>query len=118
MVDIEGAVIAYLGDALSLDDCTVYAEVPNPRPEKFVTVERTGGSDLEKFVDQPTLAVQSWAPTRYEASELARDVDALLLDMPGEVINVMGCDRNSLYNFPDPDSRQARYQGVYDLVVN
>lgn len=114
MIDIEAEIIAYLSGVLELP---IVADVPNPRPERFVLVERTGGSDLEKYVDCPTVAVQSWAPTRFEASTVSRDVDALLLDMPGEVLNVMSCERNSLYNFPDPDSRQARYQGVYEFIT-
>lgn len=114
MLDIELAIIDYLKE---LVEWPVVADVPNPRPERFVRIERTGGSDLERYVDQPTVAVQSWAPTRFEASVMAQDVDALLLDMPGEVMNVMSCERNSLYNFPDPDSKQARYQGVYDFVT-
>lgn len=114
MVDIEAAIIAYLREF----DYEAFADVPNPRPDYFITVERTGGGDLEKDIDLPTVAVQSWSPTRYEASLLSKDVDALLLDMPGEVEDVMNCERDTLYNFPDPDSKTARYQGVYNFVTN
>lgn len=115
MVDIELEVIRYLTESL---DCTAYAEVPNPRPDRFVTVERTGGTQtLMGAVDRPIVAVQSWERTRREAERLSAEVDALMLAMPLDVMNVMGCDRNSLYNFPDPDSGQSRYQGLYELVT-
>lgn len=115
MLDIEAAVISYLSENL---DCKAYASVPNPRPERFVTVERTGGrSEEQSAIDFPTVAVQSWDTTRLRAQRLASEVDALMAAMPFEVTNVMHSERNSLYSFPDPDSEQARYQGVYDLVT-
>lgn len=116
MLDIEAAIIGYLSKHL---DCPVYADVPNPRPERFVTVERTGGgSMMNGAVDQPTVAIQSWETTRAKAANLAYDVDDFMAFITNEVTNVMGCSLNSLYNFPDPDSRSARYQGIYDLTTN
>lgn len=115
MVDIEREIVAYLTERL---DCTAYAEVPNPRPERFVTVERTGGTqDIYGAIDYPSVAVQSWEATRARAQALADEVDGLMLAMPLDIENVMGSDRNSLYNFPDPDSGQSRYQGIYELVT-
>lgn len=115
MLDIERAAIEYLDANLA---CGVYAEVPNPRPLRFVTVERTGGATDERgAVDRPMLAVQSWDQTRFGASTLSQTVDLLMANMPDEVENVCDCDLNSLYNFPDPDSGQPRYQGLYQLVT-
>lgn len=115
MLNIEAEVIAYLSANL---DCKAYADVPRERPKRFVTVERTGGTqDLMQAVDRPTVAVQSWAETRLDAYTLADQVDGLMLRMPEATENVMGCARNGLYNFPDPDSRGARYQGLYELVT-
>lgn len=115
MMDIEATVIAYLTERL---DCTAYAEVPNPRPERFVTVERTGGTQtLMGAVDRPSVAVQSWEASRAKAQALASTVDALMLSMPLEVENVFDCDRSGPYNYPDPDSRQSRYQAIYELVT-
>lgn len=115
MIDVEEEIIEYLGENL---ECEAYAEVPNPRPERFVTVERTGGHLTDNgAIDRPTVAVQTWAESRSEAASLAAKVAQLLLVMPYETVNVMRCECNSLYNFPDPDSRQSRYQGIYDLVT-
>ena len=90
-----------------------YADVPANRPAEFVTVERTGGAS--DALDRPTVAVQSWASTRYAASELAIKVDAC---MKGIVMNtdVAKVSRNTLYNYPD-ESGHPRYQAVYDLVT-
>lgn len=112
MGDIEATAIAYLTRALGVP---AYAEVPRNRPDRFVTVERTGGG-TERGIDWPTLAVQSWAPSRHEASALARCVDEAMLAMPDEVPSVPSCESQSIYNFPDPDSGGSRYQGVYNLT--
>lgn len=115
MTDITALTIAYLTNAL---ECEVFAEVPNKAPEVFVTVERTGGgAEMYGAIDHPTLAVQSWAKTQLDAYDLAAQVDGLMLAMPFDETNVFDCERNSLYNFPDPDSRQSRYQGVYELTT-
>lgn len=91
------------------------AEVPEPRPKTFITVERTGGGAQDRL-DHPELAVQSWAQTNLEAHELARRADALMLDLP-LATEVMGVTRTTLTDWPDPDSRSARYQGVYQLTA-
>lgn len=116
MLDIVRTLREYLNAHL---DCEAYAEVPRERPERFVTIERTGGgADEAGYIDRPNVAVQSWAPSNQQAYELAAQVDAILLAMPYQVANLARCERNTLYNFPDPDSRTSRYQGLYEFVTN
>ena len=93
-----------------------YVDVPNPRPGSFVTVERTGGGKTDLVVDEPTLAVQSWGPSLWEASQLALAVDADMADMV-RLRGVDSVERVSLYRFPDPDSGQPRYEAVYQLQI-
>lgn len=90
------------------------ADVPNPRPSEFVTVERTGGSCDYGRIDRPTVAVQAWSKSRYKASELMNKVDVCMNTITSDA-RVAKCKRNSLYNYPDES--QARYQAVYDLVI-
>lgn len=93
----------------------VSMDVPRNRPTKFVTVERTGGPG-DRFRDFPALAVQAWAGTRLEASELADDLVPILRGLANtEHIHRVSVD--SVYNFPDPESRQGRYQIVLTLVT-
>lgn len=109
-MNIEAVVIAYLNKC----GFNAYADVPNPRPSEFVTVELTGGEADSVRLNRPTIAIQSWSSTRYKASELALSVDecmkSIVLDS-----NICKVKRNSLYNYPD--DCQARYQAVYDLVT-
>lgn len=93
-----------------------YADVPNPRPESFITVERVGGESTQGFLDSPDVAVQFWARSRYEAACLARDVD---FDIRRNFVDgsvVTKCSRNSLTNFPSAEN-EPRYQAVYNITM-
>lgn len=82
--------------------------VPEPRPSKFVTVERTGGQRTHLW-DSPMFAVQAWAPSEVEASALADEVAVAILDWQRESIVAYSAVR-SVYAFPDPDARVPRFQ--------
>lgn len=111
-MNVEAALVAYLSRELGVP---AYGDVPDPRPGEFVTVERTGGA-TERFRDLPQVAVQFWAPSRHEASELCRRGVAALAAFEGED-GVCRVDVTTSYDFPDPDSRQARYQAACELVT-
>lgn len=105
--DIEAAMVAWLNANFG---CEAATEVPNPRPKRFVSVERTGGPS-DRFTDSPTVALQCWAPTRAEAADMACRLRDMLPSFVYEA-NIREVGVNSLANFPAADS--PRYQ----LVVN
>ncbi|QPK80818.1 DUF3168 domain-containing protein [Schaalia sp. ZJ405] len=86
-----------------------FVDVPAKRPQRFITVERTGGR-RDSLSDKVTLAVQAWAETRAQAALLADEVTQLLLDAPLTLPTLASVDVLSVYNFPDPDSENPRYQ--------
>lgn len=98
--------IAYLKRAL--EGTAVSNRVPEHRPQRFITVERTGGPRTHLW-DSPMFAVQAWAPTEVEASALADEVAVAILDWQASSI-VAYSDVRSVYAFPDPDSRVPRFQ--------
>lgn len=110
-IDVEGALIAYLKRETGVE---TYAEVPNPRPDEFVTVERTGGPRTDVVVDNPMLAIQCWSTSRLAASKLALSVDEVLPAFAYEP-NIHKVERLSLYNHPDEKGNVARYQIVVQL---
>ena len=110
MVNIEQIIIEFLQSK----GYTVYADVPYDRPEVFITVERTGGQDINVALDNPTVAVQCWNTTRYKASEMALEVAEIMETFGGWSDKVTKCRQTSLYNFPD--ERQARYQIIFEIV--
>lgn len=108
---IEKVVLDYLSGALSVP---VSMEVPEDRPGTFVVVEKTGSS-RENRVNRATLAIQSYAPTLYEAAALNEQVKQAMDGLPG--LPQVGAARlNSDYNFPDTSTKTYRYQAVYDLT--
>lgn len=112
---LESDVIAYLRRC-GIDAC---AELPpgyaHGGGARAVTVERTGGAASYPWrTEEATLAVQSWAPTAFEAAELAAQVDRAMAYLAVDVPAVSRCERTSLYRY-DIDT-SARYQGVYDIV--
>lgn len=110
-IDVEGALIAYLKRETGVE---AYAEVPNPRPPEFITVERTGGPRTDIVVDNPMVAIQCWSTSRLAASRLALKVDEALPPFAYEP-NIHKVERLSLYNHPDEVGNVARYQIVVQL---
>lgn len=100
------------------DECGVpcRVEVPAARPDRFMTIERTGGA-CSLGVDRPIVAVQCWANSKAEAYILALTARESLINLPNEVSQICRATVESIYDFPDPDSDMRRYQLNLELVV-
>lgn len=78
-----------------------------------VIIQKTG-SGRDNTLSRATLAIQSYAETRYEAALLNEDVKEAM-------DNVIDLDRitksklNSDYDFTDTTTKRYRYQAVYDI---
>ena len=83
--------------------------VPAKRPNEFITIERTGGG-YSLGRDEVNLAVQCWAQSEARAYELACIARVVLSDARELVSEVCSSRVESIYSFPDPDSRAFRYQ--------
>ncbi|HIW77049.1 MULTISPECIES: hypothetical protein [Gordonibacter] len=112
-MDIEKRLADYLTTSVGV---LAQPDVPRKRPDRFITVERTGGPLENVVIDRATVAVQCWAASRYEASALAARADAALASFSQEP-GVTAVKRQSLYNFPDPTSGLARYQLVVEITT-
>ena len=69
---IEKTILDYLNQELSVP---VYMERPEDPPERFVLLEKTGSSK-RNYICNATFAIQSYAPSMYEAAllnELVKD---------------------------------------------
>jgi len=112
-MDIEAIIITHLSD----NGHAAFADVPEMRPDTFVTVELVGGANDGAAIERPSVVVQCWAPTRYEASQLAHTVDACVRSLPEVDDRIIKCTRNGLYNYPDLESGHPRYQILFNLVT-
>lgn len=113
---IEETVLQYLQEKLNTLDppVPVYMERPEELPAKYVILEKTG-SGVENYIYSATFAVQSYAPSLYEAAVLNDTVKDFMENLPDER-DVGASDCNSDYNFTDPETRDYRYQAVFDII--
>lgn len=108
---IEAIVRGYLGESLTVP---VYVQKNANAETKFVTIERTGGG-MENHIRSAMIAIQSYAPTMYEAAELHEEVIGLMLEITDRD-DIGGISLNSEYNFTDEETDLYRYQAVFDIV--
>lgn len=108
---IEDTVLEFLAARL---DVPVKAEVPAPMPDTFVTVEKTGGS-RENWLWHATLAVQSYGRTLLQAARLDDTVIEAMTALP-TLDGVGACKLVRDYNFTDTESKQYRYQAVFEIT--
>ena len=108
---IEKIVLEYLKVALTVP---VYPEKPDKAPDRYVLIEKTGGSS-ENFVYSDTIAIQSYAESLYEASKLNEEVKKAMSKIVS-LDSVGKAKLNTDYNFTDTAKKKYRYQAVYDLT--
>lgn len=107
---IEKEILDYLTD----NGIEAYAERPVDPPEEYVLIEKTSASE-EDLVVTSTIAFQSYASTLAGAMILSDQVKALINEVD-TLPSVSASFLNSEYNFTSPNSKQYRYQAVYDIV--
>ena len=109
---IEKIVLDYLLTELSVP---VVMEKPKTVPEEYVLIEKTG-SGVENLINRATLAIQSVSSlSLYRAATLNETVKEAMdsiITLPA----VSKSKLNSDYNFTNTETKEYRYQAVYDLV--
>ncbi|MGE8691837.1 hypothetical protein [Bifidobacterium bifidum] len=107
--------VVFLNRWPELDGIPASTDVPAARPERFVTVERVGGAETP-FLDKPLMAVQCWAATRMQASNLAQTVKHAL-ERAWLLPQVAAVRIESTVNHPLGEST-PRYQITVELTVH
>ena len=112
---IEKVVYDYLTEC---EIAPVYSELPesapNPGGNAFIVIEKTGGGKTN-HIHTATFAVQSYAPTLYEAAQLNEEVKQAMFEIV-ELNEISRSALNSDYNFTDTSTKQHRYQAVFELT--
>lgn len=109
---VEKHVADFLAAELGVE---AWAGVPAVRPETFISVERTGGSRVNRL-DRPTLAIQAWAKSDGDASLLASNAAEALDERLGADGRCFVSSIGGPYSFRDPDSKTPRFQLTVGLV--
>ena len=82
-------------------------------PKRFILIQKTSGS-RENFLNSSTVAIQSYAESMFEAAKLNEKIKNLMYDLI-TVDEVSSVDLNSDYNFTDTETKQYRYQAIFDI---
>lgn len=108
---IEETVLTYLSDVVGVP---AYMELPEDPPETCLVCQKTGSS-VANHIYSATFAVQSYAPSLYEAAQLNQQVrDAM--DKFAELDTICASRLNSDYNYTDTANKRHRYQAVFDIT--
>lgn len=85
---------------------------PGP-PESYLLIEKTGSRE-ENGLKRATLAVQSIAPSLYGAAALNEQVKAEMKALT-ELTNIFRCHCDNDYNFTNTETKERRYQAVFQI---
>lgn len=82
-------------------------------PKRYILIEKTS-SKRDNLLKSSVIAIQSYAESLYEAAKLNEKVKEII-DQLVYVDEVSGVRLNSDYNFTDSETKQYRYQAVFDI---
>lgn len=110
---IEQIVFEYLKKCSTVP---IYLEhAPGSGNAKRIVIEKTGSGEYGTLLNA-TFAIQSYGNTIADAAELNVRVKDYMRKMPRAIEEICDCDLNSDYNFTDTESKEYRYQAVFDIV--
>lgn len=79
----------------------------------YVLLDKTGGSE-SNHLKKATVAIQSYGTSLYNAA-LLNDRVVQAMDRFNEIENITGVHLNSSYNYTDTETKNYRYQAVFDI---
>ena len=94
-------------------DIPVVLEHQKNLPKRYVLLEKTSGK-RNNYLNSSTIAIQSYAESLLEAAKLNEKIKNIMYDLVA-VDEVSRVDLNSDYNFTDPETKQYRYQAIFDI---
>lgn len=108
---IEEVILNYLDNIF---DIPVYMETPEKIPPEYILIERLGGS-MTNHIWNGSFAVQSISSiSLYNAAKINNDVVLAMLAIINDT-DISSCKLNSNYNYTDTETKQYRYQAVFDI---
>lgn len=112
---IEAVLIKYLQDAnITGVGNNVFAETPKDVPDEYIIIDKTGSARTDG-IDRATIAIQSIsAESLLKAAQLNEEVLALM-ERFRVIENIFGAHLVADYNFTNTQTKQYRYQAVYEI---
>lgn len=110
---IEETLINFLNYHLS---APVYTDKPKEDiPDEYFVFEKTGGS-FEDHIHKSTIALQSYAKSRYRASKLIDEANAAMIYELIKLDDISGVEMSGTGSFTDTTTKQHRYQSVFVIT--
>ena len=94
-------------------DVNVYAESPKELTN-YVLLEQTGSS-RNNHITTTTIAIQSYGKSLLDAMILNGEVETAMKDF-AQLNRVARVELETDYNFTDTETKQYRWQAVYDIT--
>lgn len=108
---IEALLLDYLNERASV---RWYGMRPKNEPERYGLIDKTGMTGDSKL-STSTFACQSYAPTLLEAAEISAELRGLL-EGAVELAEITRVELTTEYNFTNTETRQPRYQAVFEVT--
>ena len=110
---IEAKVIGHLSSALNTN--RVYAERPTSPPDEYYIIEKTASGE-SNHLQSATIAVQSISKiSLLNAATMSKAVEKAMKTITSDA-DIGACRLNSAYNFTNAETREYRYQAVFDIT--
>ena len=108
---IEITVLHYLESVIT--DVPIALEVPENPSASYITIRKTGSNEANRIYEA-TFAIQSYAPSLYEAIVLNGRVNAAM-DAMNPADGVFSAKLNSDYEYTDTQTKEYRYQAIWEV---
>ena len=112
---IEIEILNYLlSKNLSVEE-NIFCEVPKKDiPSEYILIEKTGSS-RENLIDQAMIAIQSISKESLSTAMQLNEEVKEAMDEITELGEIFRCECNSDYNFTNTQTKEYRYQAVFNL---
>ena len=108
---IEKIVLDYLNNAL---EYPTYTQEQNNGEKYFYLIQKVGSS-VDNKIDTSMVAIQSYAPSRFEAAEM----NYAMIEAMDDIValgSIGKCKKNSDYDYTDTSKKRYRYQALFEIV--
>lgn len=105
---------------IALPSLVFHHEVPNPRPDTFIKIFRTGGPKANLVVDAAQITIESWAPDVDTAMTNAQVVRGRLNVLNEQIVSPAICrvdEFSGPQELPDPLSESRRVTWTAAVLV-
>lgn len=116
MLNIEAILCDYLAKKTGIP---TYVEVPANMPDRFITVERTGGGDTRTSISEnPTVVIDYWGRSRADAHDMCDVGDTAVIAMRSRVKGVSNVKPlTACVHYPDVLSGRERYESTHSFTT-